>query len=72
MDTDQLKLEIVRRMHSFNSRRYIEERISNPRLVFVVASGSLPRTSTKGNIRRRAVEETYKGDMDKAYESLML
>lgn len=72
MDTDQLKLEIVRRMYNFNSRRYIEERISNPKLVFVVASGSLPRTSTKGNIRRRAVEEKYKGDMDKAYESLLL
>lgn len=71
-DIDQIKLKIVRRMSYFNSRRYIEERISNPELIFVVPLGSLPRTLTKGNIRRKAVEEAYKEELDKAYETLHL
>ena len=69
-DEKELKLQIVYRMSGFNSRRYIEERISYPELIFVVPSGSLPRTSTKGNIRRKAVEEAYKEKMDKIYEKL--
>ncbi|CAL1713797.1 unnamed protein product [Somion occarium] len=69
-DAEKIRLDIVRRMTLFNSRRYIEERIATTQLVFVVASGSLPRTTTKGNIRRKAVEETYREELDEAYEGL--
>lgn len=66
-DEAKLRKEIVRRTKHFHSRRYMHERIVNPDLVIVVPSRTLPRTATKGNIRRRAVEETFKERLDEAY-----
>jgi acyl-coenzyme A synthetase/AMP-(fatty) acid ligase len=66
--TDQmLKKTILRRIRHFHSRRYLHERITSADFIFVVAPGTLPRTATKGNIRRRAVEEAFRRELDLAY-----
>ena len=69
MDEARLRREIVRRTRHFHSRRYVHERIVSPALVLVVPSGTLPRTATKGNIRRRAVEEQFREVLDRIYAS---
>ncbi|KAI0830640.1 acetyl-CoA synthetase-like protein [Trametes gibbosa] len=66
-DTEKLKRDIVRRIRPFHTRRYMHERVVSARFVIVVARGTLPRTATKGNIRRRAVEEAFKDELDRAY-----
>ncbi|GLB36255.1 putative amp- ligase [Lyophyllum shimeji] len=67
MDHDKLKKEIVRKTRHFHSRRYLHERITSPSLIVVVAPRTLPRTATKGNIRRKAVEEAFKEELDRIY-----
>ncbi|OBZ80037.1 hypothetical protein A0H81_00891 [Grifola frondosa] len=67
MDHEKLKKEIVRRTRHFHSRRYMHERITSPNFILVVPHGTLPRTATKGNIRRRAVEDTFKMQLDRVY-----
>ena len=64
---EKLKRDIVRRTRHFHARRYLHERITATRFVVVVPKGSLPRTATKGNVRRKAVEEAYKEELDKIY-----
>ncbi|KAJ7126458.1 hypothetical protein C8R43DRAFT_897871 [Mycena crocata] len=64
MDHEKLKVEIIRKTRQFHSRRYIHERIPSADMVIVVSGGSLPRTATKGNIRRQAVESVYKSLID--------
>lgn len=64
---DQLKKMIIRRTRHFHSRRYEHERIVSTDLIFVVPKGTLPRTATKGNIRRRAVEELFRERLDAVY-----
>ena len=44
MSEDDLKESIIRRMEDFNSRQYVQERIADKRLIFVVVKGTLPRT----------------------------
>ena len=66
-DEQKLRKEIVRRIKHFHSRRYMHERIVHADFVVVVPSRTLPRTSTKGNIRRRAVEDTFKATLDAIY-----
>lgn len=44
MSEDDLKESIIRRMEDFNSRQYVQERIADKRLIFVVDKGALPRT----------------------------
>ncbi|KAI0361257.1 acetyl-CoA synthetase-like protein [Trametes cingulata] len=68
-DPEQLKRDIIRRTRHFHSRRYLHERIVSTDFVIVVPSGTLPRTATKGNIRRRAVEEKFKHELDQIYSS---
>ncbi|KAF9774264.1 hypothetical protein IL306_007754 [Fusarium sp. DS 682] len=71
LDDDELlafKQEIVRRISPFHARKYVHERIDDPRLVFVVPQGSLPRTA-KGNIMRKSVEEMLFGKLEKVYEA---
>ncbi|KAI0639736.1 acetyl-CoA synthetase-like protein [Trametes polyzona] len=68
-DAERLKHAILRRTRHFHSRRYLHERIVSPALIVVVPSGTLPRTATKGNIRRRAVEEQFKEELDRIYAS---
>ena len=36
-------------------------------MIVVVEKGSLPRTATKGNVRRRATEEAFRTVLDKIY-----
>lgn len=66
-DHEKLKKEIIRKTRQFHSRRYIHERIISPDFIIIVPSKTLPRTATKGNIRRKAVEETYKTELDRIY-----
>ncbi|KAI8980609.1 acetyl-CoA synthetase-like protein [Trametes punicea] len=68
-DPERLKRDIIRRTRHFHSRRYLHERIVSTAFVVVVPNGSLPRTATKGNIRRRAVEEQFKEELDRIYGS---
>ena len=67
MDSEELKEEIIGRMAEFNSRRYVHERIASTKHIIVVERGTLPRTATKGNIRRRAIEDQYKELLDSIY-----
>ena len=70
IDHNKLKREIIRKTRAFHSRRYLHERITSPELIIIVPSKSLPRTATKGNIRRRAVEEAHEVHLDGIYSSL--
>ena len=36
-------------------------------MIVIVPRQSLPRTATKGNIRRKAVEEAYKTEIDRIF-----
>jgi hypothetical protein len=67
MDSEKFKKEIIRRTRQFHSRRFIHERITSTKHVVVVERGTLPRTTTKGNVRRQAVEDKYKGLLDSIY-----
>lgn len=67
VDAGVLKRTIIRRTRHFHSRLYLHERISSPNFIVIVPQGTLPRTASKGNIRRRAVEETYKSELDRIY-----
>ncbi|KAJ4258013.1 hypothetical protein NW762_008150 [Fusarium torreyae] len=63
----EFKQEVLRRISPFHKRKYMHEKIEDARLVFVVPQGTLPRTSTKGNVMRKAVEELFKQEMDQVY-----
>ncbi|PFH50373.1 hypothetical protein AMATHDRAFT_145280 [Amanita thiersii Skay4041] len=67
MNHDELKKSIIRKTRHFHSRRYMHERITASDMIVVVPPGTLPRTATKGNIRRKAVEEAYKPLLDQIY-----
>ena len=67
MGAEKLKEEIIRRTKEFHSRRYVHESITSTKHVVVVERGTLPRTATKGNVRRRAVEDQYKELLDGVY-----
>lgn len=67
MDAEKLKKEILRKTRQFHSRRYLHERITATTHIVIVAPKTLPRTLTKGNIRRKAVEEAYKSQLDQIY-----
>ncbi|KAJ3570247.1 hypothetical protein NP233_g4524 [Leucocoprinus birnbaumii] len=67
MDHDKLKKEILRKTRQFHSRRYLHERITSPNMIVVVPPQTLPRTATKGNIRRKAVEEAFKTEIDQIF-----
>ncbi|KAF9460787.1 hypothetical protein BDZ94DRAFT_1265122 [Collybia nuda] len=67
MDKENLKKEIIRKTRQFHSRRYIHERITSTKMIVVVPPETLPRTATKGNVRRKAVEETFKTQLDQIY-----
>ena len=70
MDGEKLKEEIFERIREFNSRGYIHERIASTEHVVIVERGTLPRTDTKGNIRRHAVEGQYKELLDSIYSAV--
>ena len=60
MDPEELKEEIIRRTSQFFSRCFIHERITSTKHIVVVERDTLPRTATKGSVRRQAVEDQYK------------
>ncbi|TFK89636.1 acetyl-CoA synthetase-like protein [Polyporus arcularius HHB13444] len=66
-DHEKLRRDILRRIRPFHARRYMHERIVSTQFILVVPAGTLPRTATKGNIRRRAVEEAFKTELDRVY-----
>ncbi|KAG6849864.1 hypothetical protein H0H93_004213 [Arthromyces matolae] len=67
MDHEKLKKEIIRKTRHFHERRYLHERITSAKMIIIVAPNTLPRTVTKGNIRRKAVEEAFKEQLDAIY-----
>ncbi|KAH9985402.1 hypothetical protein BJV74DRAFT_775720 [Russula compacta] len=67
MPQPRLKREVLRRTRQFHSRRYLHERITSADMIVIVGKGSLPRTATKGNVRRRATEDTFRTLLDKIY-----
>ncbi|KAG2005545.1 hypothetical protein CC2G_001941 [Coprinopsis cinerea AmutBmut pab1-1] len=67
MPHDKLKKEIIRKTRHFHSRRYLHERITCPDMIVVVPPKTLPRTATKGNIRRKAVEEAFVAEIDRIF-----
>ncbi|KAI0344302.1 acetyl-CoA synthetase-like protein [Trametopsis cervina] len=69
-DPARLRRDVLRRTRHLNAGLYLHEKITNPALVLVVPQGTLPRTATKGNIRRQAVEEAFKDVLDRIYNGL--
>ncbi|KAJ8071988.1 hypothetical protein PM082_015546 [Marasmius tenuissimus] len=67
MSSDALKQEIFERISPFNSLHRAHEKIASPELILIVAKNTLPRTETKGNIKRAAVEEMFKKELDQVY-----
>ena len=67
MGVGELEKEIIERTKPFHSRRFMHERITSTKYVVVVERGTLPRTATKGNVRRKAVEDQYKELLDGIY-----
>lgn len=66
--TRKLQLKVLQRITPFHRRRYKHERIEDVNLIFVVPQRSLPRTDTKGNIRRLKVEEQFKQKLDEMFK----
>ncbi|KAK7037788.1 hypothetical protein VNI00_010749 [Paramarasmius palmivorus] len=64
---EKLKEDIFSRIQPFNNRRIAHERIASPQMIVVIPKNELPRTATKGNIRRRAAEEMYQELLDRIY-----
>ncbi|KAF5356475.1 hypothetical protein D9757_012473 [Collybiopsis confluens] len=67
MDHSRLKKEIFRKIRHFHSRRYLHESIHSAKMIVIVPKGTLPRTATKGNIRRKEVESKFKAELDQLY-----
>lgn len=63
----KLKREVLRRTRQFHTRLYLHERIVSADMIVIVEKGSLPRTATKGNVRRKATEEAFRTVLDKIY-----
>ncbi|KAI0286989.1 acetyl-CoA synthetase-like protein [Russula aff. rugulosa BPL654] len=67
MSQPKLKREVLRRTRQFHTRRYLHERIVSADMIVIVEKGSLPRTATKGNVRRKATEDAFRTVLDKIY-----
>lgn len=67
LDHTKIKRDILRNISPFHSQRYLHERITSPDHIIIVAPKALPRTATKGNIRRKEVEKVYKHELDRIY-----
>ncbi|KAI0312670.1 acetyl-CoA synthetase-like protein [Amylostereum chailletii] len=59
--------EIVARTLAFNERQFAHERIQDPKKVFMVDQGTLPRTNEKGKVRRLATEEMFSKKLDDTF-----
>lgn len=69
VDHKRLQWEILRKTRAFHSGRYLHERITHKDLIIILPPESLPRSSTKGNVRRM-VEDIHKARLDEIYASL--
>ncbi|THU93347.1 acetyl-CoA synthetase-like protein [Dendrothele bispora CBS 962.96] len=63
----QLRNMIFERIADLQKDRYETERISGPEMIVLIPLGSLPRTESKGNIRRALVEEKYQTVLEQLY-----
>lgn len=70
IDHNKLKKDILRKTRHFHSRRYLHERITSTDMIVIVPRQTLPRTATKGNIRRKAVEEAFKSEIDTIFSKV--
>ncbi|KAK2595018.1 hypothetical protein QQS21_007272 [Conoideocrella luteorostrata] len=66
---EPLKKEILQRIKPFSDRCYLHERIDDVRCILVAPRGSLPRTATKGNIRKKLVEREYQAQLDQIFST---
>ncbi|KAJ6575509.1 acetyl-CoA synthetase-like protein [Mycena sp. CBHHK59/15] len=66
-DLATFKAEVLKQTAPFNDRLFLHERITDPNFIVVVPPGSLPRTTEKGNIRRKAVEDEYTAVLENIY-----
>ncbi|KAF7368498.1 Acetyl-CoA synthetase-like protein [Mycena venus] len=66
-DETLLKTAILDRISAFNARLIVHERINSAAQIVSVPSGSLPRTTEKGNIRRKAVEDEHSAVLKEIY-----
>ncbi|KAK7037787.1 hypothetical protein VNI00_010748 [Paramarasmius palmivorus] len=67
VEHEKLRGEIFTRILPFNERLMVHERIASVRMVIIVQKHALPRTATKGNIRRKVVEGMYQNLLDEIY-----
>ncbi|KAJ7509711.1 acetyl-CoA synthetase-like protein [Mycena galericulata] len=65
-----LKDDILERTRAFTSRLFEHEQVKSSLQIVSVESGSLPRTSEKGNIRRKAVEDDHATELAEIYLKL--
>lgn len=68
-EVSSLRNQILHRIAPFHEQRYVHERIEDTRYIVVVPTGTLPRTVTKGNIRRRVTEEMYQKELDDIFSA---
>ncbi|KAF9771730.1 hypothetical protein IL306_010623 [Fusarium sp. DS 682] len=66
--TREFKHQVLQRITPFHRRRYKHKSIEDVNMIFVVPRGSLARTDTKGNIRRRKVELEFKQLLDETFK----
>lgn len=65
-----LKNEIIRRIAPAQVKMWAHEMILDPRQIRVVPGGTMPRTGSKGNVKRKAVEAMFKEELDELYEAM--
>ncbi|KZP27573.1 acetyl-CoA synthetase-like protein [Athelia psychrophila] len=68
-DADALRSKVLERISEFQHNLYLHERITNVNMIKVVPANSLTR-SRKGGVRRRAVEEQFKEEIEAMYASV--
>jgi long-subunit acyl-CoA synthetase (AMP-forming) len=66
--TREFKHQVLQRITPFHRRRYKHEGIEDMNMIFVVPRGSLARTDTKGNIRRKKVELEFEQLLDEMFK----
>ncbi|KAK7435039.1 hypothetical protein VKT23_019848 [Stygiomarasmius scandens] len=67
LDEVLLRKMVFDRISVLQKYWYETERITSPDMIVSVPTGSLPRTETKGNVRRNIVEERYQTMLDRIY-----
>ncbi|KAJ6530077.1 acetyl-CoA synthetase-like protein [Mycena vulgaris] len=69
---DGLKANILERIRTFTERLFEHEQVKSPLQILFANSGSLPRTTEKGNIRRKAVEDEHAEQLEGIYSRLKI